>query len=426
MIPRSEQKNGKIFYGWYILLAAAVGLFMGYVPMIGYTFSVFFNPLSKEFHWSRAEISLAFSLSLLSLSVVLPIAGRLVDRFGARRVILPAAVLFGTALASFYFLTDSLWHFYAIYLFLGIVGGGTAPVPYYNVVSHWFDKRRGLALGLAMGGAGIGTFFMPFFSFALITKVGWRAAYALIGLVIVAVTLPVVGLFLKDNPLTMGLLPDGEMDSPSESKKEGRDSHGLSSREALRTRTFWLMCSAFLLVSMSLNGCLIHLVPMLSDRGVSARNAALATSLLGGANLLGRIGTGFLLDRLLASYVAACFFFAAAIGVLLLWGRVTGGLIFLAPFLVGLGIGAEGDIMAYLVSRYFGLRAFGETYGYVLSVFTLGGMIGPLLMGIGFDATNSYDVVLVPFLLATLFGSGLMILLGPYRPLEPEATLAVD
>src|SRR5205823_8653870 len=142
-------RNGrKIFYGWWIVLVVGFGLSLGYVPIIGFTFSVFFKSLSQEFNWSRAEISLAFSLSLLVLSFSLPLAGRLVDRFGARKVILSSAFFFGLALISFYFLSASLWHLYAIYLALGLLGSGVSPVPYYNVVTHWFDKRRGLALGL--------------------------------------------------------------------------------------------------------------------------------------------------------------------------------------------------------------------------------------------------------------------------------------
>src|SRR5262249_40683846 len=159
LVSKSSQSN--FFHGWYIVAVAAAGLFMGYVPIIGFSFSVFFKSLSQEFHWSRAEISLGFSLSLLVLSASLPIVGRLVDKFGARKIILPSAFLFGLGLISFYFLTARLWYFYAIYVFLGIVGGGTAAVAYYKVLSHWFDRRRGLALGIAMAGAGVGFFLMP-------------------------------------------------------------------------------------------------------------------------------------------------------------------------------------------------------------------------------------------------------------------------
>jgi MFS family permease len=414
-------KGEKIFYGWYVVLAAAIGLFMGYVPIIGFTFGVFFKPLSQEFQWSRAEISLAFSLSLLALSISLPLAGRLVDRFGARRVIIPAALLFGLGLASFYWLSAGLLHLYSVYIFLGIVGSGTAPVSYYNVISHWFNKRRGLALGLAMGGAGVGFFILPSLAYALIAEVGWRMAYVLIGLLTIVVVVPVVGFFLKEKPQMMGLLPDGIPGEKPDAKS--REVSGMELKQAWRSGTFWLMCAALFLVSLSLNGCLIHMVPLLTDRGIAAKEAAFAGSLLGGATLLGRIGTGYLLDRFFAANVAVCFFSAAAVGILLLWIGVAGFWVFVAAFLIGVGMGAEGDIMAYLVSRYFGLRAFGEIYGCVLAIYTLGAMIGPLFMGIGFDVGGSYGIVLGPFILITLVGAALMTRLGPYHAWEPTAEL---
>ncbi len=410
----TPQRSSKIFHGWWIILVAAIGLSMGYGPIVTFTFGVFFKPLSQEFGWSRAQVSLAFSLSLLIMSFVFPFIGRLVDRFGARRVIVPSVLLFGFGLISFSLLSATLWHLYAIYLILGIVGGGTAPVPYSNVISHWFDQRRGLALGLAMVGLGLSTFIMPSLAQTLIVTGGWRQAYLVIGLMVMVVAIPVVALFPKETPHLLGLAPDGRTVS---STAVGPDSHkeGMSLPEAWRTDTFWLMVSAFFLMSASVHGCLIHLVPLLTDRGVSAQDAALATSLLGGALLLGRVGAGYLLDRFFASAVAVCFFCGTTLGFILLWSEVTGVLAFAAAFLVGLGIGAEGDIIAYLVSRYFGLRAFGEIYGYAFAAFTLGGVVGPLLMGVGFDRTGSYGLVLSAFVVATLVAAGLMTRLGSYR-----------
>ena len=423
MKGEARAQGGAALPGWWIVLAAATGLFLGFVPIIGFTFSVFFHQLSQEFGWSRSEISLGFSLALLALSVMLPVSGRLVDRFGARKVIVPAALLLGLGLTFFHFLSDNLWHFYALYLFIGIIGSGTAPIPYYKVISSWFDKRRGLALGLAMGGAGTGTFVMPSLAHALITTVGWRAAYVFLGLMVMVITIPVVGLFLKEKPQMMGLLPDGMVALPGATGKQS-GLEGMSSREAWHSGTFWLMSSAFFLVSMSLNGCLIHIVLMLTDRGISPQNAALAASLLGGAVLLGRVGTGDLIDHFRAAHVAVYIYCGAALGVFLLLVGVAGALAFVAAFLVGLGLG--GDVMAYVISRYFGARAYGEIYGYALTIYTLGAMIGPLLMGAAFDSTGSYKMILGPFLLTTLLAAGLMALLGSYQFGERVATPATD
>lgn len=426
MKREAQPKGRKIFYGWWIILVAAVGMFMGYGAIFNFTFGVFSASVSQEFNWSRSAISLAYALSLVMYAVTSPVIGRLADRVGARKVIVSSVFAFALCLISLYFLTAHVWHFVAVCMVMGLVGGGTAIVPYFGVIAHWFDKRRGLALGLAMVGVGLSNFTMPSVAQALISSVGWREAYRDIGLAVMLVIIP-VGLFLKERPQMMGLLPDGETVAPV--KREGSSGAvpGVSGREALRDGIFWLLFAAVFLVAVSVIGCLIHLVPMLRDRGMSAQAAAFATSLFGGAVIPGRVGSGYLLDRYFASHVAVTFFCGAAVGILLLWSGATGGLAYGAAFLVGMGMGAEGEIMAYLVSRYFGLRAFGEIFGYAMISFTLGGIVGPLLMGIGFDKTGSYHLVLGLFLVATLAGAGLMTRLGPYRtwrPITEPATLS--
>jgi MFS family permease len=425
-MSQSERKRPRIFYGWWIVVVAATGLSIGYGPVIIYTFSVFFKPVSEEFHWTRAETSLAFSLSLVVMVVAMPVIGRLVDRYGARRVILPAAIIFGASLISFSLPALGRWHFYFVYVVLGLVGAGTAPVPYNSVLSHWFDKKRGLALGLATIGIGLSTVIMPSLAHALITRFGWRAAYTLLGSLVLLVTIPVVGLFLKERPQMMGLSADGASAADDAEQLGRNEPTGMTARDARHSRTFWVMCVAFFLVSASINGCLIHLVPMLTDVGISAQTAAVAASFLGGATLIGRAGTGYLLDRFFASHVAVCFFMGAAFGVVLLWSGAAGLIAMAAAILLGLGNGAEADIMAYQMSRYFGLRAFAEIYSYVLAAYTLGGVVGPLLMGISFDSTGSYRLSLGVFLAAILASAGLMLCLGPYRSWKqaPDAVLA--
>ncbi|CAN5688411.1 MFS transporter [soil metagenome] len=412
----NEARRGKVFYGWWIVVVTGIGLFMGYGAVISFTFGVFSNPLSQEFRWSRTETSLAYSLSLIVYCLTTPFIGRLVDRIGARKVIVPSVLVFGLCLISFNFLSGSLWHFYLIYIVMGLFGGGSSLVPYSGVISHWFDKRRGLALGLAAVGVGLSTFLMPSLAYGLTAAAGWRGAYTILGLMVMVVTVPVVGLFLVDKPQLMGLLPDGDVvahQGPEPVRVV--EVQGMTSGEAVRTGTFWLLFVAFLLIGISIVGCLIHLVPMLIDRGVSAQTAAFATSVLGGAVILGRVASGYLLDRLFAAYVAFVFFCGAALGIVLLWSGLGGIWAFVAAFLIGMGMGAENDIIAYVVSRYFGLRAYAEIYGYVLISFALGGVVGPLMMGIGFDRTGSYRVVLGVFLFATLLGAALMTRLGPYR-----------
>ena len=292
---------------------------------------------------------------------------------------------------------------------------------YSKVISRWFDQKRGLALGLTMAGLGMGSFIIPPLTQALITAVGWRQAYVFLGLLVIGITIPLVGLFLQETPQRMRLLPDGETVIHTRAAKPSGQEPGLSCQEARQTRTFWLMVGAFFLMSVSFHGYIVHLVPLLTDRGLSAQSAALTASLAGGAALVGRIGIGYLLDRFFAPSVAVWFFCGFALGIFLLWSGVMGSGVLVAVVLVGVGLGAELDVMPYVVSRYFGLRAFGEIYSYTFAIFTLGAVVGPLLMGAGFDATGSYSLVLATFVMAALTAAGLMTWLGPYRVWEVTA-----
>ena len=417
MKTTKQPRRFPVFYGWWIVVVAAVGLFMGYGPIVSFTFGIFLNPLAQEFGWGRGEITLAFSLSVLVMSVASPTLGKLADRFGARRVILPSALIFGIGLASLSLLTASLWLFYAIYLIMGLVGGGTAPIPYSKVISSWFDKKRGLALGLMMVGLGLGAFMMPSLASALILGVGWRQAYVVIGATTILATVPLVGLFLRESAQGSGLPLDGE--SNPERTSTASVTHatelGMSSAQARRTSEFWLMAGVFFFVSSACHAGLIHMVPMLTDRGMSAQSASLSVSLLGGALLTGRVLAGYMMDRFFAPHVALGFFIAVAGGLSLLWGGATGAPAFLAAFLVGLGLGAEVDVIAYVASRYFGLRAFGEIYGYLFAAFLLGAVVGPLLMAFAFDYRGSYQLTLGLFVVTTVLAAGLITRLGPYR-----------
>src|SRR5262245_9041041 len=156
-----EQTSGKVFYGWWIVLAAGIGLSVSWAPILGFTLGIFLKSLSQEFSWSRGQISLAFTLSAVGLTLAAPFLGWLVDRFGTRRVILSATMLFGLSVLSLSFLSAQLWHLYALFLFAGAVGSGATPLPYSKVISQWFDRKRGLALGLAAVGTSVGMFVMP-------------------------------------------------------------------------------------------------------------------------------------------------------------------------------------------------------------------------------------------------------------------------
>lgn len=413
----TDRHSRHIFYGWWVVLASAIGLFWG-VPITVYTFSVFFKPLMLEFHAGRAAVSLAFTLKLMAAALCAAPIGWLTDRYGARRVILTGTGIFGSVLLASRLFSGSIIQFYCFYVLLGLSVGGVGPIPYGSLVSRWFDRLRGLALGLTMLGIGLGAVIMPSLAQALIARFGWKTAYSILGASALLISGPVVGCLVKESPEEVGLLADGRTAKPNTIADVA---HGLTAREAWRCQDFWLMALAFTLVSASVQGCVVHMAPMLSDHNLGGQGAALGSSLIGAAVMTGRIGTGYLLDRTFAARLASILFAVSALGIaLLLLGDRTAA--FAGAFLVGLGLGAEVDLIPYLASRYFGLRDFGKVYSTLFAAFALAGALGPLIMGAGFDRTGSYSGPLVGFFLAILLATVLMTRLGPYRYLasEPE------
>jgi MFS family permease len=406
----AEQYSTAIFYGWRVVLVSALGLFWG-IPIAVYSFSVFFKPLMQEFHAGRAAVSLAFTLKLVAGALSAAPAGWFIDRYGPRRVIVVGTAIFGSILLACPFFSRSIGQFYCFYVLLGACLAGVGPLPYGSLVSHWFDRLRGLALGLTMLGIGLGAVIMPTVAQTLITRFGWKTAYSILGASVLVICCPVVARFVKENPAYLGPLVDGGGTSTDAMEDVGR---GLTAREAWRSPDFWLMACAFTLVSASVQACVVHMAPMLNDRNLGARAAALGSSLIGAAVMIGRIGTGYLLDRTFAARLASILFAVSGLGIALLFlgNRATA---FAAAFLVGLGLGAEVDLIPYLTSRYFGLRDFGKVYSSLFAAFALAGALGPLIMGAGFDRKASYSGPSAGFLVATLLASVLMTRLGPYR-----------
>ncbi len=427
---RSWNRRPAVFYGWWVALTAAAGLFLGVTPIIVFSFGVFLPTITRDFHAGRGGVSFAYTLFSLIQAITVPFAGWLMDRFGARRVILPSMIVGGIVLLLAPFGSSNLFELYVIFGMLGFLVPGAGPVAFAKVTSQWFDRQRGMALGVMMLGLGLGAFAMPSLAHLLIAKFGWRLAYGAMGAAILLVSTPLVFKCLKESPESLGLVPDGAISANLGAQAEPKHKdQGMTWREALRTRTFWLLLTSFALVAAATQGCLTHMSSIVSDRGSNGQLAALASSLLGGGLLIGRSGSGYLLDKFFAPRVAALIFGGAACGIALLRIVSSPGPAFVAAFMIGMALGAEGDVMPFLTSRYFGLRCFGEVCGIIFAGFSLAGGLGPYLMGAAFDAQGSYALPLLVFSVAVLVAGGLMFVAGPYpfRPpvVNPETTLSI-
>ncbi|NOT56185.1 MAG: MFS transporter [Deltaproteobacteria bacterium] len=420
----------RLFYGWWMVLICCIAMAAGPILITG-TFSIFVKPLAEEFGWSRGSISLAFSIVAFMIAFFAPILGILIDRFGPRKVILTGAVVFGGGFCSFWFLSASLWHLYACYLVTAFGGACLTSLPFASIISRWFTRQRGLALGLMGVGVFLGGMYGPPLVTAIITTVGWRWAYVTLGLIIWVVAIPIAGFLLIDTPQQKGLQPLGEHEGGRETAPASHASHStqgpnLTLAEARKTTAFWCMAVSFSLLSAVSHACITHFAPLLTDQGLSPQQAASALMLLSAMGVLGRVIAGYLVDRLPAHLVAGGLFLGVVIGLLAAFGADDITLAFVFAAMVGLGFGAETDLMPYLIAHHFGLASFGRIFGWLYGAFAFGGMLGPLLMGKVFDATGSYDIALTILIPTTIVSAGLMLPLGWKREgIHIEAAKAV-
>ena len=385
---------------WLVVLAAFCGVTVSFGSLLVFTFSVFLKPLSAEFNWSRQSISAAFGIAAMSVAVCSPLLGRLLDRFGPRPVILPCMVIFGLAFGSLAFLTPSLMHFYAVFLILGLVGNGTTQMGYSRAVSSWFTDRRGMALALVVAGVGVGSMILPALAQLLIDRFGWRIAYAVLGLLILVMGVPLTALFVR------------EQQAPTH--RNASVLSGVTVRTGLRSRAFWLLVAILFLSSIAINGAISHLSAILTDGGLSPSDAALALSVLGAMSLLGRLATGALLDRFSGPLISFALLTGVAGGIALLSANSGAALYLLGAALIGLGLGGEADITPYLLTRYFGLRAFSTLYGFTWTAYAMAGAVGPVVMGRVFDLNGSYSSLLAVLAGQTLVAAILSLPLPRY------------
>ncbi len=401
----------RVSNAWGVVFASTLGLMVTQGPVMTFSFGVFLPSFESEFGWNRGQISLALTLTILSAAVVMPLAGRLLDTVGARRFALWALGVFGVSIMSLCFVPGHIGFFYAWFVVIGILAAGAAPGPFARVVSTWFDRKRGLALGLCMAGVGLGAAIIPLVARSATAAFGWRGAYVVIGCLILVV-IPVVFWLFYNDPKDVGGFVDN--DPERESGNARKQLVGITTREAFGQRSFWLLLAAFLIAAFTINGCTVHLVPLLMDRGVTFEAAAGTASLIGLALIFGRIVAGYLLDRVFAPYVAIGFLTGPIIGMIILSQGGSGSTAMLSAVLLGLGVGAEVDLIAYMASRYFGLRSFGEIYGYLFGVFIVGTGLGPLATGIAFDRMGDYSAIFICFAVLLGLSCLLMLRLGEY------------
>lgn len=413
LVSSSVDEYKLSYPGWLVVIAAFVGVMVSFAAVVPYTFSLFIAPLHSAFGWKRDGISLAFGITALTVAACSPGIGHLLDRYPPRRVILPAIAVFAAAIASLGLLKGQLAQFYLTYFVIGMVGNATAQLAFSRAVSTWFYARRGMAFAIMLTGSGVGSILLPLLAQYVISTYGWRSAYLAMGMISFVLGIPLTALFVRERP-----------DRKAATVID--DANEMSAREALRGRVVWILFGCLLCYSISANGTVAHLSAILTDHGIKTGAAALALSVMGAAGIVGRLLTGYLLDRFFAPRVSLGLLLLSCGGLLLIahaHSALTG---IAGAAILGFGLGSEADITPYLLARYCGIRSFSLLYGCSWTAYAIGGAIGPVVVGKEFDAVGSYQPGWVQLLaLPCLLAAGLTFWLPRYevprRTLQDEA-----
>jgi OFA family oxalate/formate antiporter-like MFS transporter len=377
------------FYGWIVVAGGFLVLFMAYGTQ--YAFGIFFGALLGEFGWSRASLSGAFSVYTVAYSACGLAAGRLTDRWGPRTVIALGGVCLGAGLIGMSG-TTALWQPYVLYGIVAALGMSTAYVPCAATVARWFVRRRGLALGLTSAGISAGAFALPPVAYYVVSRAGWRWGYVVFGSAIL-ITLNVVARFMRRDPESFGLVPDGAT-AVERSAVERVSADTGTAGDAMRTRAFWMLLATFGATWAPVFVPLVHLVPLARGLGIAPVLATAAVSALGGADFCGRLLTGAVSDRLgrrptlaagLGLQVAAFAVLAAASGV---GGLYAGALLF------GFSYGAVSTMFPAMVTDFFGRARAGGLFGVFFAVAGGTSALGPFAAGFIYDHEGSYSPAL--------------------------------
>lgn len=367
-------------------VSAAVGTTVGFLVGPGSTIAppigLFMIPVATAFGLGRAGFPLVMLMVSIFAGTISPLAGRAIDRFGVRRVIIPAVLLAGLAQIALATTGGSRASFIAVMIAVGVLAGVQNPVGYTRVLALWFRRRRGFMTSLSAAiGAGGGGVIVPQLVDRCIANGGWKLGYAGLGIFI-----------LLGVPLLIWLLYEPAVKTAHASiSTPAMDLPGVTLKQSVKSRTFWMILIALVAASSSLVALSVHVPAWIADAGGASQTAAAYLSLLALGSIFGQMGSGFLLDRIHTAKIGAPFFLAAAFGVSLL--RVlppTSPWIPLSGFLGGMGLGAELGLASYLVSRYFGLRSYGQIYGSIYGAMVVAAGAGPVIMGIAFEVSKAY------------------------------------
>lgn len=394
--------------GWYIVILSVVGVAISINAALLYGFGVLVIPFEEAFGWERSSLQAAITFLFGGAVLGLQLVGWFNLRFGIRRVTLVSLVSMAIGYLATTFIGGSIWTLYLAFFLLPIVGMGALAVTWTQLLNLWFHRNRGLALAIGLSGTGLTAALIPSLLGWGVSTWDWRAAFVILALLNLGLGLPLSLLWLRlPAPVRQGEQGDAEGEEPRVVLT------GFSFREGLAQRRFWVCNLALSLVVSAVVGLVTSTVPMLRDKGLSAAEAAHVFGYFGVSLILGRLVVGYLLDRLWPPGIAAISLALPALGCMIfMWGDTDLGMLSLAAALIGLGAGAEFDIAAFLIARYFGLREYGRLFGLHQGLITVASAVAPLIFAAMLSVSGTYGPMLLYSTVATLLGATMLLTLG--------------
>ncbi len=393
-----KRTNG-IFYGWFIVLASWLILFSLWGSIVN-TFGVFLKPVTESLGWTRAAYSVALGMGALAMALGAPFVGKMLDTIGARKTMLIGAVLCGIGVILLSRATQ-LWHLYILFTVVGLGLSASTSIPASFVVANWFDRKRGMAMGLMFTGTSLGGMVMNPTNTYLLQTFGWRRSYVILGIAMSLIAIPLILLLIKTRPSDMGLLPDG--DEPAEKKNDPVTGQTLT--EAIRTSPFWFVAANMFLINLMANAMGAHCIPYLTDIGYSQRAAGFAWAAALGCMAIGALSFGLGANRWGArqAYVFSCIMTAVGLGALLYARNYW--LLALFVFIYGFPQGGPLPLTPLVTANCHGLANMGAIYGAQTLFSILGAAIGPAIVGKMYDTNHTYRGALLVLIVITLMSA---------------------
>ncbi len=429
-IPTINRRMQGLFYGWWLIGVAALVMALSIVPFF-HSMTAWFVVLERHFGWGRAQLALAFSLSRVEGGVMGPLEGLLIDRLGARRMVLIGLVILGGGFLLFS-RVEELWQFYAAFLVMSLGAGLGTWLPMMTVLNGWFVRRRATSMSLVMVCYRLGVVaLVPVLTWSMHPNhFGWQIAAAGIGVVIILVALP-ISLLVRNRPEEYGQHPDGDpapLPSASASRTPGSqpslDDEDFTWQQAVRTRAFWLMSLGHASCSCVIVTIMVHLGPMLTDRGFSLQTVGWVVSAYTSVGMVSTLVGGYIGDRLPIRVAIFGFSILQSVAVVVVVMAHSMPMVLLFALLLGAGEG-RSSLTTAIRGVYFGRRAFASIMGMSMVPMNVLLFAAPLFAGYMFDTTGSYVIPFTTVAVVSGSGASLFLLLGDPKPLSasPRAAL---